>query len=307
MSIDPVLYMLMEAHASLYCLPLAHPLAASQQIGNRMSTEQKLLCARPRTAAGILASLLIGSVLLTSGCSWGKKNQSQTLDSSQVSKGSWLCEAGKAVDDWDCIQSEDIEPQLSAANKAAQTRSQPPTPAQEELPATTTETAADALGNPLNATIPPNLPATPAPIIDPEAASRAPADAPRPLTTARAERPSEPAYAQLAYRPDEPVRIVDLPEEFYAAQLLAVSTKKQIEDFVVAQNLYNMSAARIEQNGQVLYVLLLGVYESKEIAQSAVAVMPTEVQNLKPWVRPIEGLQDAMMRGDQLAATAGIQ
>ena len=75
----------------------------------------------------------------------------------------------------------------------------------------------------------------------------------------------------------------------------------------MAQNLYNMSAARIEQNGQVLYVLLLGVYESKEIAQSAVAVMPTEVQSLKPWIRPIEGLQDAMMRGDQLAATAGIQ
>ena len=285
-----------------------------------MSTEQKLLCIRSgirtRSAAGAVASLLVSSVLITSGCSWGKKNQPLTLDANQNSGGSWLCEAGKAVDDWDCIQSEDIEPQLTAANKAAaQARSKLPT--QKSLPTAVEESAADAPRDPLGGTAPQNLPLTPQPIIDPDAALRPPAQAEpeqartaeqtRPLTTARAERPSEPAYAQLAYRPDEPVRIIDLPENFYAAQLLAVSTKKQIEDFVVAQNLYNMSAARIEQNGQVLYVLLLGVYESKEIAERAVAVMPTPVKSMKPWVRPIEGLQDAMIRGDRLAAMAGIQ
>jgi len=103
------------------------------------------------------------------------------------------------------------------------------------------------------------------------------------------------------------VRIIDLPKNFYAAQLLAVSTKKQIEDFVIAENLYNMSAARIARNDRVLYVLLMGVYQSKEIAEQAVALMPQKVLSMEPWIRPIGGLQNAMIRGDQLAATAGIQ
>ncbi len=100
------------------------------------------------------------------------------------------------------------------------------------------------------------------------------------------------------------MRIIDLPEDFYAAQVLSVSTKSQIEDFVVANDLYNMSAARIEQDGQILYVLLLGVYESKNTALEAVRHMPAKVRDLDPWVRPIVGLQESMLKADQLAARA---
>lgn len=260
-------------------------------------------CTRPFSALCERVLLCLVFAVLAQGCSWGKQANQPTVIETAEKTGNWICEAGKAADDWDCIQSEDIAAQTRALEARSNVDQSPLNSRRIESVEGTVDT-----------TIEQQLPSTPQPIIDPDAAARPqPQPESRPttespqLTTARVERPTEPGYAKLAYRPEQPIRIIDLPENFYAAQLLAVSTKKQIEDFVVAHNLYNMSAARIEQNGQMLYVLLLGVYESKQIAESAIAVMPLEVQRMKPWVRPIDGLQDAMLRGDQLAAMAGIQ
>ena len=67
-----------------------------------------------------------------------------------------------------------------------------------------------------------------------------------------------------------------------------------------------MSAARIGRGDRVLYVLLMGVYESKEIAEQAVALMPEKLLRMEPWIRPIGGLQNAMILGDKIAAAKGI-
>lgn len=107
---------------------------------------------------------------------------------------------------------------------------------------------------------------------------------------------NEPSYATLAYRPERPTPILELPSEFYAAQLFAVRSREQVEAFVEREDLYNMSAAQVEHKGQLFYVLLLGVYETPEIAEQAIAAMPQSVQELKPWVRPVAGLQTAMRR-----------
>lgn len=288
----------------------------------RQGYSQPLTFALPGPLSGPLLGLLLAMVLLGQGCSWGKQAAPQNRVDSAIGDGNWLCEAGKAADDWDCIQSEDIKPKL----KALEARPPAPTKAPAAPPAIAPPPPA-SIDNPLIApSLPQNAPQSappPAPQSLPQdprstappppsssssgASGSAPTTTQKSLTTAPRQQTTEPAYADYAYRPNEPVRIIDLPENFYAAQLLAVSTKKQIEDFVVTHNLYNMSAARIEKNGQVLYVLLLGVYESKENAQQAVAAMPAKVQSMRPWVRPIEGLQNAMIRADRLAATAGLQ
>jgi len=288
-----------------------------------------------------LAFVGLGCLLMISGC--GSRAENRFLGAAgDQANGDWVCEAGKAADDWDCIQSENIEPILSEleTRKAPETRQPSPEPQRTGLLDQPLPTLpALPPGNTPAASDPAFIPTTPQPIIDPNAdtqprpqpepplpeppppngdgqasvtrpfATTASAQRPteanrRPLTTAQAERAKEPSYAHYAYRPSEPVRIIDLPEEFYAAQLLAVSTKAQIEDFVVQRDLYNMSAARIEQDGQILYVLLLGVYESKDIALEAVQHMPQEVRALKPWVRPINGLQESMLRANRMMATA---
>ena len=318
------------------------------------------------TALTVLACLLV-----VSACNSRGINGANGAIGSQ-GKGDWVCDAGKAADDWDCIQTEDIAPVLSEleARKSREAEQQakvleqaltpdqtralsqtepvlsaptpdnpsaaitpfqaPPSPTDlsqtvptqtvpsQTAPTQTVPSQTSLEGSPVP--LPPGSFTTPQPIIDPAAHTRPkpipepplatePAPAPK-LTTA--EKPAaqvdsreEPTYAEFAYRPPEPVRIIDLPEEFYAAQLLAVSTKQQIEDFVIEKDLYNMSAARIEREGQILYVLLLGVYETEEIALKAVALMPKDVRELNPWVRPIVGLQESMTKAEQLMANAG--
>ena len=119
------------------------------------------------------------------------------------------------------------------------------------------------------------------------------------LTTA------EPSYAKLAYQPERPTPILEIPGEFYAAQLFAVSTPEQVEEFVERENLYNMSAAQVEHKGELYYVLLLGIYETQQRAQEAVSAMPQSVQTLKPWIRPVQGLQAAMRRAQAVTDANG--
>lgn len=318
--------------------------------GIRMETRQtmpkhfsplRLLCNGSFLYKGLTAGL-VAVILVTGGC--GLLGNSGAVDAKNSSP-EWLCEAGKAADDWDCIQSEDISPQLAeyaeqakAAEAARAAEANAPVnnaiqqPAGPQLLQDSAPRLPTAISRPIDPA--PGLPTTRGPGTQPEvpnpsapvpagpeatettvenqSSAVAPTRSQAPLRTAAAPQRAqaseqEPAYARLAYRPTEPVRIIDLPENFYAAQLLAVSTKQQIENFVVAEDLYNMSAARIEREGQILYVLLLGVYESKAIAQQAVAAMPDAVRTLKPWVRAIDGLQEAMTRADRLAATADIR
>ena len=254
---------------------------------------------KPWTSYAALALLCLGTLLLTGCKSRGNSNVPAVVGAVANEQTEWLCEAGKAADDWDCIQSEDIQPRLEERRRGrTAARSAAATP-QNDSP-----TVPQPVPEPVPAPVPAAAPTqaqAPAP-----APSPAPAPASEPAPAATPARPpvQEPPYAKYAYRPSTPVRIVDLPSSFFAAQLLAVSTKEQIEDFVVAQNLYNMSAARIEQDGEVLFVLLLGVYESRDFAERAVAAMPAAVREMKPWIRPIAGLQEAMLRADQLVAAA---
>lgn len=103
-----------------------------------------------------------------------------------------------------------------------------------------------------------------------------------------------PAYWHLAYKPTEETRVIDLPSDMFAVQLIAVSTRKQVEAFVELHDLWDMTAVKVSKAGKPLYVLIPGVYKSRLDAQTAVASLPHSVQQLKPWIRPLGGLQDAM-------------
>ncbi|MFK8020198.1 MAG: SPOR domain-containing protein [Pseudomonadales bacterium] len=112
------------------------------------------------------------------------------------------------------------------------------------------------------------------------------------------------AYWHLAYKPTRETRVIDMPSSLYAVQLLAVSTKQQVERFAEDHDLYDLTAVRIAQNGKPLYVLLPGVYKNREDAQTAVASLPDAVKALNPRIRPLKGLQDAMRRADQTTFAA---
>ncbi len=61
--------------------------------------------------------------------------------------------------------------------------------------------------------------------------------------------------------------------------------------------------ARVERNGELFYVLLMGIYEDADRARRAVDSLPDEIGGAEPWIRPLGSLQSAMLRADRLAGS----
>ena len=98
----------------------------------------------------------------------------------------------------------------------------------------------------------------------------------------------------------------DVPPDYYVVQLLAMQSKEALEEFAARKELHGMSAARVERDGRLFYVLLLGVYSDRQRAEAASANLPVELAGFAPWVRRADSLQRAMARGDELAGTPEI-
>ena len=116
---------------------------------------------------------------------------------------------------------------------------------------------------------------------------------------------SLPTYIRLAYRPSKPVSLLDLPGDLLAVQLIAVSSKRALEDYARSHGLKGLSAARIAQGGKLRYVLILGLYENRDHARTAIDAMPPPLNELSAWIRPLSSLQVAIVGGDELAEHLG--
>ncbi len=112
-----------------------------------------------------------------------------------------------------------------------------------------------------------------------------------------------PRHVELSYRPDKPVAILDLPEDFYAVQLVAVSSKEALEKYARERKLSGMSAARIYAAEQMYYILLLGIYETQENAELAIASLSGPLAELSPWIRSVGSLQRAMLEADRVSGS----
>jgi septal ring-binding cell division protein DamX len=113
-----------------------------------------------------------------------------------------------------------------------------------------------------------------------------------------------PTYQQLAYMPDEAVQLIDLPADFYAVQILAMTSRQALEDYADEHDLPSMAAARVARNGELYYVLLLGVYRDKPTAEEAAAQLPERIMSQNPWVRSMKSLQEAIANADRLASAS---
>ena len=170
----------------------------------------------------------------------------------------WYCEPG-SEGGWRCAANDDGAAQRSMAEVA-------PTPP------------------------PQGIDSEPEPLPEPQPAPPVPAQPqPRPA-------PAElPLYRQLAHSLDD-TPLLDLPASYYALQLFATGTREGAEAVAVRSGLRGMAGARVERDGEVFHVLLVGVYASKERAERALASLPASVRAMNPWVRRLGGLQEAMRR-----------
>ena len=97
---------------------------------------------------------------------------------------------------------------------------------------------------------------------------------------------------------------MEMPGSHYAIQLIAMKTSEELDEFVRRHGLDGTLATRVERQGELYYVLLLGVYEVLREAEDAKAGLPTALRDAEPWIRPLSSLQAAMGRAEAAKPSA---
>ncbi len=126
-----------------------------------------------------------------------------------------------------------------------------------------------------------------APVKAPTAATpapKAPVATPAPAATAAAPAASAGATGNVA-------SLKSAPGSHYTLQLSSSSNSNNLNAWAKKENLKNFVVYQTTRNGQPWYVLVSGVYASKEDAKRAVATLPSDVQAKNPWAKPLHQVQ----------------
>ncbi|KNC90201.1 cell division protein DamX [Trabulsiella odontotermitis] len=81
------------------------------------------------------------------------------------------------------------------------------------------------------------------------------------------------------------------PSSHYTLQLSSSSNYNNLNGWAKKENLKNYVVYETTRNGQPWYVLVSGVYASKDDAKRAVATLPADVQAKNPWAKPLHQVQ----------------
>ena len=194
------------------------------------------------------------------------------------------------------------ERQVSATEHRAAPRTErqqttiAPKPAQSAPKAATqpkrTETAASAPA----ASAQPKATASAAPAAKPSAAvtATAPTQSAKPATTSAPAATAPAAAAPAASGNASTGNVGSLksaPGSSYTLQLSSSSNYNNLNAWAKKENLKNFVVYQTSRNGQPWYVLVSGVYASKDEAKRAVSTLPADVQAKNPWAKPLHQVQ----------------
>lgn len=151
-----------------------------------------------------------------------------------------------------------------------------------------TETAAN--------TTQPKATASAAPAAKPSAAvtATAPTQSAKPATTPApaAAAPAAAAPAATANASTGNVgSLKSAPGSHYTLQLSSSSNYNNLNAWAKKENLKNFVVYQTSRNGQPWYVLVSGIYASKDDAKRAVSTLPADVQAKNPWAKPLHQVQ----------------
>ncbi|MCS5709581.1 AAA family ATPase [Candidatus Berkiella cookevillensis] len=88
-------------------------------------------------------------------------------------------------------------------------------------------------------------------------------------------------------------KLLNANAKFYTLQLMGGKNQASIKQFINTHKIADKAYTyRKQVKGDLWYVVVLGEYPSKESAQKAIQTLPPALrQNVKPWVRSIESVQ----------------
>ena len=168
-----------------------------------------------------------------------------------------------------------IEPQTTV--KATPTEPKPVAQAKPTATAPTTTTKA------------PVVTATPKATVEPKATTTAPAQTATPAPTATATTTTP--VAGGAKSAGNVGALKSAPSSHYTLQLSSSSNYDNLNGWAKKENLKNYVVYQTTRNGQPWYVLVTGVYASKEDAKRAVSTLPADIQAKNPWAKPLHQVQ----------------
>ncbi|MEW5561820.1 cell division protein DamX [Enterobacter asburiae] len=167
-----------------------------------------------------------------------------------------------------------IEPKPQSKPQATVKASEPKAVAQPKR----TETAATAA--PVKTTAPAAETAKPA----------ATASAAKPAATTAA--PAATAAASSAAKETGDVSsLKSAPGSHYTLQLSSSSNYNNLNNWAKKENIQKYVVYQTTRNGQPWYVLVSGVYATKDDAKRAVTALPADVQAKNPWAKPLHQVQ----------------
>lgn len=248
----------------------------------------------------------------------GCANQPEMVAPRVVPPANWFCSMA-TTEEWECVENEALDPSTRRSGQVAR-RTSPPADVPELIEELEREAkrerASEARTPAVDApdTRAPNESRPTALAVERPREIATQTGAPTSTDSRDLQEPAIPApaadvplYRALAYRPDRAVRMLDLPAEYFAVQLLASASKENLERFASETRIEGLAAARIAADERLLYILLLGIYTSRDAAERAAASVPQEtLGDVTPWVRSLGSLQRAMLAGDELAGTSEI-
>lgn len=127
----------------------------------------------------------------------------------------------------------------------------------------------------------------------------APVEAAKPAATAAAKpaataAPAATATASAATGGKETGDVGSLksaPGSHYTLQLSSSSNYDNLNNWAKKENIQKYVVYQTTRNGQPWYVLVSGVYASKDEAKRAVTALPADVQAKNPWAKPLHQVQ----------------
>lgn len=179
-------------------------------------------------------------------------------------------------------------PRPERKHTVIETKPQPMATAKTTAPATQTKPAAEA--KPV-VTAPKHTEtaATAAPVKAPVAATET--AKPAATTTAPAATAATAAPAATGKSAGDVNSLKTASGSHYTLQLSSSSNYDNLNGWAKKENLKNYVVYQTSRNGQPWYVLVSGIYASKDDAKRAVSALPADVQAKNPWAKPLHQVQ----------------
>jgi hypothetical protein len=214
----------------------------------------------------VIYTVILLTIGLLTGCSNSQVRRTPVTDLGEP----WFCEMNETRDDWDCVRDE------------ALARNPQPT----RLPTDPVEQ------NPFDA----QTPALPAGNGSREGLANPSAGI------------DFTAIEQSA-RTDLAASVLDRPPGHFAVQLTATETLAMADGFVRDHGLKaaeDVLTLELGRDDDLYYVVLLGLYETADDAQAAIDARPETLAEVKPWIRPLQSIQEGIRQAQGIHRPDGV-